>query len=127
MTADGKSEAGFAVAAPGAGFGLRERLAQSAELLLGHPDPGVTDGERYPVVGAALDNQADRARRFGQVKDVDRLSIQVGSAGTLGARLGRLALELTPSGAVMLDVVSRHRFVPLDDLAAALGWSAGRT
>jgi hypothetical protein len=46
---------------------------------------------------------------------------------TLGARLGRLALELTPSGAVMLDVVSRHPFLPLDALAAAFGWSAGRT
>jgi hypothetical protein len=46
---------------------------------------------------------------------------------TLGARLGRLALELTPSDATMLDVVSRHPFLPLDGLATVLGWSAGRT
>jgi hypothetical protein len=46
---------------------------------------------------------------------------------TIAARLGRLALQLTPSDATMLDVVGCHPFLPLDGLAAALGWSIGRT
>jgi len=46
---------------------------------------------------------------------------------TVAARLGRLALQLTPSDATMLDIVGCHPFLPLDGLAAALGWSSGRT
>ena len=46
---------------------------------------------------------------------------------TVAARLGRLALELTPSDAKMLDVISRHPFLPLHGLATALGWSTDRT
>ena len=43
------------------GLGLGERLEQPAELLLGHPDPGVGDGEGEPVVGLSLHGQADGA------------------------------------------------------------------
>lgn len=46
---------------------------------------------------------------------------------TLAARLGRLALDLKPSDAKMLDVVSRHPFLPLHGLATTLGWSTSRT
>ena len=43
---------------------------------------------------------------------------------TLAARLGRLALKLTPSDAKMLDVIGRHPFLPLHGLAIVLGWLA---
>ena len=42
---DGEAEAGAAVLARRGCFGLGERLKQPAELLVGHADAGVRDGE----------------------------------------------------------------------------------
>ena len=53
LAADRQPEPGPAVLAPGGGLGLGERLEQPAELLLGHPDPGVGDGEGQPVARPA--------------------------------------------------------------------------
>ncbi|HUZ30283.1 MAG TPA: replication-relaxation family protein [Solirubrobacteraceae bacterium] len=39
------------------------------------------------------------------------------------ARLGRLALTLTPSDRVLLDLIGRHPFLPRERLAAVFGWS----
>jgi hypothetical protein len=58
---------------------------------------------------------------------VGNLTSDVVRPRTKAARLGRLALHLTPSDATILDVVGRHPFLPLDGLAIALGWSTGRT
>jgi hypothetical protein len=59
-------------------------------------------------------------------RPVGNLTTNTTRPRTLAARLGRLALELTPSDAKMLDVVSRHPFLPLHGLATALGWSTDR-
>jgi len=59
-------------------------------------------------------------------RTVGDLTADAARPRTLAARLGRLALELTPSDVRMLDVVSRHPFLPLPGLAAALGWSTNR-
>src|SRR5262245_30152826 len=45
MPADGEAQPGAAVLTPGTGFRLGERFEEAAELLLGHADPGVRDGE----------------------------------------------------------------------------------
>ena len=54
VAADRQPQPGPAVLAPGGRLGLGERLEQPPELLLGHPDPGVGDGERQPVVRLPL-------------------------------------------------------------------------
>jgi hypothetical protein len=60
-------------------------------------------------------------------RPVGDLTTNAARPRTLAARLGRLALDLTPSDAKMLDIVSRHPFLPLHGLATALGWSTSRT
>ncbi|MCC7370441.1 MAG: replication-relaxation family protein [Chloroflexi bacterium] len=60
-------------------------------------------------------------------RPVGDLATNVARPRTLAARLGRLALDLMPSDAKMLDVVSRHPFLPLHGVATTLGWSTSRT
>jgi len=45
VAGDREAETGPAVSRSGARFGLRERLEQPSELLLGHANAGLRDGE----------------------------------------------------------------------------------
>jgi DNA-binding MarR family transcriptional regulator len=60
-------------------------------------------------------------------RPVGELTTEAARPRTTAARLGRLALRITPSDATLLDAVSRHPFLPLSGLAATLGWSTART
>ena len=96
--------------------------ARLAALPVGEEEAGVTNHPR----------PSGQTLRRGVLRPHGSLPRPVGSpfgaaaaAGRPGDRLGRLALELAPVERGLLDLVGRHPFLMLDDLAAILGWRRG--
>ncbi len=94
-----QAEAGAAVFFGRGRIGLRERLEQPAELLLGHADAGVGDGKAHhrPVGLETLRHQSEAAvlgELAAVAEDIEQALLELGAVGMHAAEvLGRLELE----------------------------------